>query len=569
MYVLDRIREAAGRPATTRAIAREANAIAAGNTELLEQRVAELELALDDEGWRRLGHDLERDFSHDGRVRVMALSRLMFLKNPLIRRAVNVQTYYVMGQGVEIVARDEEVNDVLQRHLDDHANRRVLYGSQARADKERDLQLEGNLFFALFTNSATGRVQVRTLPPEEIVDVYCNPEDRDEPWYYARAYRRGATPGATATPGELVKVCYIDWRYLRVLEAKGEAVPGQVGDELVEMMDEGGQPVPVFHVKVGGTSRMKFGHPDVYAALDWARAYKDFLTDWASISRSLARFAWKFSTKGKKVAAVKERFGSRLSTDAPESNPAPTTGSMAILPEANDLTPMRTAGAQAGADDGLQLRKMVAAGTDIPDTILGADPDMGNLATARTLDRPTELAMRDRQTLWADVLRGLMEAVVVAAIEAGELEGAVTNEDGNLIIDLGNDSTTGDPRDPTVDVTFPPILEQSAEDRVKAIVGAATLDGKPNAHTLPDRVLARLLLTALGTEDVDELIELLFPDGDPEAMPDTDPRNTPEPTAPPAGDTPAEPAPDTVPAAEAEWRAAALEVRRQLAELTE
>ena len=54
-------------------------------------------------------------------------------------------------------------------------------------------------------------------------------------------------------------------------------------------------------------------------------------------------------------------------------------------------------------------------------TILSGDLDQGNLATAKTLDRPTELAMMDRQQLWADIFQRLINYQIdwwVRALEA-------------------------------------------------------------------------------------------------------------------------------------------------------
>jgi hypothetical protein len=47
---------------------------------------------------------------------------------------------------------------------------------------------------------------------------------------------------------------------------------------------------------------------------------------------------------------------------------------------------------------------------------------------------------------------------------------------------------------------------------VSAIVTAATLAGHPNAGTIEQKLLTKLLLTALGQDDIDELLDQMFPD---------------------------------------------------------
>jgi len=60
-----------------------------------------------------------------------------------------------------------------------------------------------------------------------------------------------------------------------------------------------------------------------------------------------------------------------------------------------------------------------------------------------------------------------------------------------------------------IDISFPSILEQDVAKSVGAIVSAVTLDGSTDAGVLDKRNLRRLLLTALGEDDVDELLDQL------------------------------------------------------------
>lgn len=60
-------------------------------------------------------------------------------------------------------------------------------------------------------------------------------------------------------------------------------------------------------------------------------------------------------------------------------------------------------------------------------------------------------------------------------------------------------------------MTFPPLLEHDVESRVKAIVSAATLDGKTPAGTLELKDITRMLLVALGEDDIDEILDHMFP----------------------------------------------------------
>jgi hypothetical protein len=50
-------------------------------------------------------------------------------------------------------------------------------------------------------------------------------------------------------------------------------------------------------------------------------------------------------------------------------------------------------------------------------------------------------------------------------------------------------------------------------EQVQAIVTSATLDGKALAGTMDLPTVSRMLLSALGEDDVDEILAALFPDG--------------------------------------------------------
>jgi hypothetical protein len=470
------------------------------STELLVERIAELELALDDEGWIRLGLEGELDFSLDGIRRIIKLSRLMSIKNPLIKRSVWVQAFYVFGQGMQVRARDARVTSAVDRFLSDPANEKVLTRHSARRDREVDLQVEGNLFLAMFVNSSTGEVKVRFLPVLQIEDIVHNPDDADEPWWYKRVWqerRFNAEKGSYVTKRRVRY--YRDWQ-----------IPEKPGGRKTIGSDRVADDVWIMHIKVGALPGMKFGVPETYAGMDWARAYKTYLENWASIAKSLARFAWRLRGKTRQLRNAKTKLGTTVGDDegSAETTPPPGTAGVGLVPENMVLEAIPKTGAQVSANDGLQLRKMVAAGTNTPDPILSNDPQQGSMATARTLDRPTELGMRDRQLMWADIYRDLLGFVVRKQVAApnGKLKEAVTEDEGEP--DLG------------IEVSFPPLLERDIRDSVRAVVDAYTMGGRPAAGLIPQELTTRMLLVALGAEDIDAVVEEMKKDGDPAITPE-------------------------------------------------
>lgn len=471
--------------------------------EYMQERIAELEFQQEDEGWQRInsGESLV-EFTKAYLDRIVARSRLYFLINPLINRAVSLQADYVFAQGVHIQATDKEVNEVVQDFLDDVGNQKELIGHQARLMKEQTLMLDGGIYLLLFTDKeVTGRVQVRSVLVDEIVDIITDPDDANQVWYYQREwYSR-----KSATENKRNVVLYPDINF-----DPGPRKPKTYQGMRIEWA------APIKCVKVGSLSKSRYGVPEVYSALEWAKAHKNFLTDWLTIVRAYARFAFKLTTVGGKnaVTAAKTRLNTTVGQAGQltaETNPPPLAGSTFIRSNKDvDIEPIKTAGATTSAQDGREIRMMVAAALGIPDTFFG-DVDVGNLATARTLDRPTELKYKSRQELWKEAFTEIINYVIFWAAYAkqGRLKNKIKLKivDGKTVFDNSQENDAKR----HIEVMFPPILEHSIIDRINAIANAVTLNGKQFAVDSPELVqlTMRLMLQALSVPDVDEIISKL------------------------------------------------------------
>jgi len=483
--------------------------------ELLEERLSELESSLDSDGWRRLGGGFDLEFSRDALGKIIKRSRYAYLSNPLLNHAIEVQQHYVFGQGVSIAATHPLINDVVQAFVDDPGNKAELTSGNALLLKEAELAVTGNLFFVLFPNALTGEVRVRSIVVEEIQDIITDPEDRQTPWYYLRTWQERRLNNGLVAPAER-QAYYPDWRY----------TPRNKPDTI------NGAPVhwgsPVYHRKVGGFAHMRYGVPETYSALDWALAVREDLEDWATIRKAHARFATRITTKGgsRTIGAVKAKLGSTLGTAGAETNPAPTVGSTFVESDNVKYDPISLGGKSPNPDEGRRLGLMVGAGMGIPETILWGNADAGNLATAKTLDRPTELKMRARQSLWRDALEDILNYVIDWAVAApkGALSQygtvAVDSKTGARTVAMKPDpAAEPDPRNPdafdpnapmdrSVTVDFPNLLERDVKARVDAIaVGALHLPKSAG------ELLSRLILGALEVDDVDEWLDKLYPPG--------------------------------------------------------
>lgn len=486
----------------------ERRALAAeAQLEIIQEALVDLELAMDDRGWVDLVNEGEKDFTRDGLRRICRTSRVMAIASPLLKRGLNIRQAYIWGGGVEISARANEenegqdVNAVVQAYLDDPLNRQAWCGPEAQEQLERALGTDGNVFLAQFTLPRSGRVQTRVLPFDQIQEIYFNPDDASEPWYYLRVYEVTTINTLGAFVQEQRRELYPALRYRPATRPRQLMVEGY-GLTVVKW------DAPVRHVKVNGLQGQKWGIGDLYPALPWTRLHKDFLTDWALLTKSLSQFAWRATSKGsnKDKADALRRGLQRAATPAVPGNRG-SVGGVAVLDDNSSLEAMPKTGATIDSESGKPLAAMVASALGVPVTMLLADPGTtGARAVAETLDTPTINEMNQRRTVWAEVRKDILEYVVLQAVKApeGELHARIVRDDYGYEQVEWPDET-----DATIDVVFPDLDETDPEVLIKSLVLA---DG---TGKVPPLVMVRLLLQALGVEDVDEIVESVTgPDGE-------------------------------------------------------
>lgn len=435
----------------------------------------------EDRGWEQIAQSTAQDMTPEGRRRAAELCRVMAIANPLVKRGLTIRAGYVFGSGVGILAPDgketgtQDVNTVVQEFLDDPSNRRAFTGAQAHEELEKQLGTDGNVYAVLFTTPKTGFTRVRALDPMEITDIFMNPEDKTDPWFYRRDYVESTIGERTAKVTTRQKTTWY---------------PALTHKPTRRMAVIDGNPVdwsaPVHHTKVNTIG--KFGIGDAYAALPWARAYREFLEDWAKLMKSLSRIAWQIS--GKKSSAQQAR--SALNGMG--------AGGVAAMDPGTQLESVPKSGATIDAESGRPLATMIAAAFGLPVTTLLADPGQtGARAVAETLDQPTRLEMNGRREVWTETYRAILGHVIDQAVLApqGPLKGGTVvdqfTQQEEVILQGESDRT--------LTITWPDIDETPVDTMVKAIVDADATQKLPPLETM------RLLLRALGVRDVDEILD--------------------------------------------------------------
>lgn len=447
----------------------------------LAESLAMLELAREDAGWVRLGEQFKQEFTREGLRRSAEQGRIFGIANPLIKRGRNVRHAYVWGQGVDIGARDETVNEVIQAFVDDEGNREAFYGAQARQEYEGSLYDEGNFFLAHFTDPLIGRVKVRVIPFDEIHDIITDPEDKLSPWFYERRWSETDMQG-NITPQ---KAYYPALKYQPVTKFKSVNGTSVQWD------------TPVRHVKVNSLSGWKFGIGDSYAAIPWALGHKGFLEDWSMYMKAMAKIAYT-TTSSSKSSNVSQAKRSEIRNMAEMQ-----AGSTVSMSADQELKAVPKSGATIDSESSKPLATLTAAALDLPVTILLADPGQtGARATAETLDLPTRLIFQARQQLHTEVYKDSIGYAIEQAVIAprGALRGLGRPvRDGNRLTVQFKDPSTS-----TVEITFPGLDEIPLD-----IIMAALEKADGMGVQLPPVVFLKLMLQALKVPDIDEIVQSL------------------------------------------------------------
>lgn len=507
---------------------------------------ADIELALQNVEWSRQVSLSWLEFSRWGIQQIILISRLYYIKNPMIRRGIDVGAAYVFGAGFEISSDDEAADDVLDEFFE--RNKMVL-GQNALVEQEKAKDYDGNLFWCLFADKVDkGKVSIRTIDATEIQEIVCDPDDSDTPQLYRRLWTQRNFSMET---GESATETYEQW--YPALGWSPDQKPEKIAGKIVNWTS------PVLHRKCGQVSKWHFGCPRVYPAIEGARMVSDFLQACFDVQKSLAQIAVKITSKGGQTAleGIKQQLQTNVSAQGGNSlwdtNPTANNASLFASGPGTTVEAFKTRGMSGNPEEVRQFKLAVAMVLGIPETFFG-DVSTGNLATATTLDRPTELGFICRQESWREDLLTICRYVlsVSSGAPSGALREAYGKESDKLSIreaqrvrkPSGRFEYRESPKtDGVIELkcTFPAIRDADVPGLIKAVVEAMTLNNRQGQIVGIDERAGVALLFDLVEQigeigDKEAMLDAMFPDG--EYDPDRTVEDLPPPVAPNPGGEP-------------------------------
>jgi len=303
--------------------------------------------------------------------------------NPLARRAVELPTEYIIGAGLTVECPEHEpTNAFLQKwwnHPENHMTTRVYELSD-------ELTRSGELFIPLSTDYA-GMTYIRAIPAANVLEIITNPWDTEQEWEMHERLGYDSPWLAEESNGMF-----------------GRAWPIHRPEH--DTPDEYGIfPRSIIHYAVNRAVGGIHGESDIAPVTRWLVRYAAWLEDRVRLNRFRNLFL--FFVKGKYRDAA-ERTTRQETLNA---NP-PTSGSIMVGDESEtwEVLSPKLESHEAG-EDGLAIKKMVAAGTGNPLHFF-AEPESSTRTTAESAGGPTFRRYEQRQRFFISFLQELATIAV-------------------------------------------------------------------------------------------------------------------------------------------------------------
>ncbi|HHV48633.1 MAG TPA: hypothetical protein GXX56_06670 [Rhodocyclaceae bacterium] len=348
----------------------------------------------DEEGWRRLTGDTDRDLAPITQRRAREVSAWLWQANLMANRIIELPLAYLLADGVKLEVNDEEAQAMLNRFWNDPINSMDLKLEK----KVRELALFGEQCYPTFVNEHTGHVRLGYLDPALIETVVVDPDNPEQQIGIVTVKdRRG---GAR--------------RYRVIVNGEEEELFSERTRKIRETFSDG----DAFYFNINSLSSGARGRPDLLASADWLDAYDDFLFGEVDRNRYLRAFVWDVTLKGANDDAVKQR--------AREIAP-PSPNSVRVHNDSetwNAVTPDIKSGDTS--ESARLLRNHVLGGATLPEHWYGGGGDV-NRATGESMGDPAFKVMSMRQR----TIKYMLEVIARFAIR----QWAIKNQRS---VDLGD-----------------------------------------------------------------------------------------------------------------------------------
>lgn len=343
----------------------------------------------DEEQWRRLTGDADRDLTPLRQDRMQAMAVFLWESNPLGNRLAELVTAYILGEGVKLVCKSADGQKVLRKFWRDPINAMAV----KMVERVRERELFGEQCYPVFVNEMNGHVRIGYLDPALIATVVTDPDNRSQPiGIVTKKDRKGnALRYRVIVGGDDAELFTRRTQEIRATFTDGDA----------------------FYFRSNNLASGKRGRCAFLAQIDWLDGYDEFLFGELDRARDLRTFVWDVMLKGASDADVKAR--------ASEITP-PGPRSVRVHSDQEEWQPLAPAlNAGDTSTQARMLRNHVLGGSTIPEHWFADGGDV-NRATAGEMGEPTLKVLTLKQQAWKNDLELMGQFVLEQAAEHGVLD---------------------------------------------------------------------------------------------------------------------------------------------------
>ncbi|MDD3445913.1 MAG: hypothetical protein PHS60_10910 [Zavarzinia sp.] len=338
----------------------------------------------DDEGWRPISRDRQRDLSPVDQRRMQELAYHGWEQHRAANRLVELPIAFMLGDGARVEVDDEQAQAWLDAWWSDPINRFDL-----RLEKRmRDLSIFGEQVITTYTNPISGHVRHGAIDAHNITDVITDPDNAGLVIGVEIADRAGQKRTYKVNlDGDDAELLRVPALVLRENMTAGECHFWQINDLL-------------------SGSR---GRSDLLSAIDLADAYTQLIFGEVERAVALRSVMWDVKMTG----ATAEQVEARARKIGP-----PTPMSTRVHNEMEEWAVLSPALGSADANGTLRtVRNEILGGGTIPEHWYGGGGDV-NRATAAEMDEPTYVVFRRRQLFWVAILEAEARHVIRCRLRA-------------------------------------------------------------------------------------------------------------------------------------------------------
>lgn len=308
-----------------------------------------------------------RDLSPLQQDRMLEVTWYLWEQNPFARRLVVLMTDLIIGEGVTVEAKDERIQEVIDRTW----NHRINQFATRIREFHNFLSLTGELILPVTQNTISGRPVFGFIDPYQVKDI-------------------------EVLDGNVLIPDYI------ILKDSGSK-PGERLKIVRENADNGKLEGEVFYFAINKLPNSLRGRSDLLPLADWLDLYDQYLFAEVERLQLLSAFVWDYTIKGadeKKIKAKLAEF------------PVPKPGTVFGHNE-NEILEAQTPDlkAQDRSEVASMLRKHIGGSMGFPMTYLG-DTD----SNAATIQGQNDVMMKTPAARQKEV-RTLIDLMVRFAVE--------------------------------------------------------------------------------------------------------------------------------------------------------